>query len=112
MMAAGRDIWCIAVFLLGADGVVGSFLGDINIVRMAFLQTGAGDADKLTLELEFFDVVCAAVSHTRAQAAHQLIYRVADLSLVRNTALDAFGDMLPCAELEVSVARALGHSGH
>ena len=40
------------IFPLQADAVIGGFLGNMNIVRMAFLQPSAGDSDKLAVLLQ------------------------------------------------------------
>ena len=54
-----------AAFLLfsGVHGVVGSFLGDVDIVGVALLQAGAGDADELAVGAQLFNIVGAAVAH-------------------------------------------------
>ena len=57
----------------GVHGVVGSFLGDIDIVGVALLQAGAGDADKLAVGAQLFNIVGAAVAHAGTETAHHLI---------------------------------------
>ena len=52
-------------------GVVGGFLGDGHIVRMAFHDPGIGDAHKIRL-LQGSDIGCAAVTHPCTQAADVL----------------------------------------
>ena len=54
------------------QGIVRGFLGDGNIVRMAFLQARARDADELGVFVQGGDVLRAAIAHATAQAAHEL----------------------------------------
>ena len=75
--------------LLGTDGVVGSFLGDIDIVGMRLPQASRRDLDELGLLLKIGHCMAATVAHTGAQAAHELINGLAGESLVGDAALDA-----------------------
>ena len=59
--------------------------------------------------MKLFDSSTACVAHTRTQTAHKLINGVGEHSLVRNTSLNAFGNELVVACLEVSVCTALAH---
>lgn len=49
---------------LDLNGIVGSFLGDVNIVGVALLETCARDPDELSLFVECRDILAAAKSHT------------------------------------------------
>ena len=99
------------MYLSVGYGVVGSFLGDVDIVGMALFETCAGDADKLCFLLQLGDSGSTAVTHTGAQTAHQLVDGLADRSAIGNTTLDAFGNELLGAGLEVTVGGALVHAG-
>ncbi len=49
---------------LGVLGrIVGRFLGDGNVVGMAFYETGGGDADEFAVFAELVDGSAAAVAH-------------------------------------------------
>ena len=76
-------LWKILLTLAG--GVVGSFLGDINIVGMALTQTCGGDTDKLALGAESVNIRCAAVAHTGADTAQHLEDGVRHGSAIRHT---------------------------
>ena len=91
-------------------GIVGGFLGDLNIVGMALSEARAGDADKLCLLVKVGDSRAAGVAHASLQAAHKLINSVGQHSLVGYASFDAFGDELSVARLEVAVGAALAHS--
>ena len=45
------------------SGIVRRFLGDGNVVGMAFYEAGGGDADEFSVYLELLDGSAAAVAH-------------------------------------------------
>lgn len=49
--------------------VIRSFLGDMNIMRMALLQGCSGDLHKSAGLLQGLDILCTAVAHTGTEAA-------------------------------------------
>src|SRR4051812_29737771 len=53
--------------------VIGSFLGDDDVVDVALLEAGAGDPHEARLGLEIADGADAGVAHPRPQAAHELL---------------------------------------
>ena len=71
----------------GVDGIVGSFLGDIDIVGVGLPEASGGNLHKLGLAVQLLYGVTASVAHTGLQAAHQLVDGLARQSLVRNSAL-------------------------
>src|SRR5699024_7947554 len=97
--------------LVGADGVVGSFLGDIDIVGVRLPQAGSRDLHELGVLLQLLDGVAAGVAHTGPQAAHELVDGVAGGSLVGDAALHALGNQLLVVLLEVAVLGAVVHGG-
>src|ERR1700761_64570 len=77
----------------------------LHVVRVAFLQPGAGDLDERGV-LELLDGAAAAVAHAGPQAADQLVGHRGERPPVRDLALDALGDELVLAQhvvLEVAV---------
>lgn len=90
--------------------VVRCFLGDLNVMRMALQQSGIGDLHELCLFVEQLDGLAAAVTHTGADTAHQLKYRIGNTALIRYTAFDTLRNQLLCAFLEVSVLGTVCHS--
>lgn len=83
--------------------VVRCFLCDADVVRMRFLETSAGDADKSAVLLECGYVGSAAVAHSGAETAHQLEYRVGEGTLEGDAALNSLGNQLFAALLEVAI---------
>lgn len=55
------------------DAVVWGFLGDDDVVWVAFTQAGRCDADELGVILEGVDGRCATIAHRGSQAADQLV---------------------------------------
>ena len=92
-------------------GIVGRFLGDVNIVGMALGQACAGDADEFGVAAHILDGGRSAVAHGGTKAAHQLEYGVGKRSLVRHAAFNAFGYQLLGVFLEIAVLAAVGHGG-
>src|SRR5262249_27353945 len=80
--------------VVGEARVIGRFLGDDDIVRVALLDRGAGDRDEPGLGPEFFDGAGAAVAHAGAEAADELEDEIGERALVGDPAVDAFGDEL------------------
>jgi hypothetical protein len=89
--------------------VVHRFLGDDDIVRVAFFETTGGDADETGFGAEFVERVGPDVAHAAAQAADELEDDFGKRALVGHAGLDAFGDELAGAVLAVAVARAFAH---
>src|SRR5947209_2483995 len=107
--APAREAKALARLL---KAVVGRFLGDDDVVDVALLQTGRGDAHESRARLQLADAPGAAVAHACAQAAHELLHHRRQLPLVRDHALDALGHQLARLALElleVPVARAFLH---
>src|SRR5699024_6617360 len=102
IFCAGK-FWWVTKILSHGSGIVGRFLGDVDVVGMALLEARAGDLDKLRLLVEFGDGGAAAVTHTGPDAAHQLEDGVSHGALVRHTALNALGNQLFAVLLEVPV---------
>src|SRR5919108_2059216 len=87
--------------------VVGRFLGDGDVVRVALPHPGGRHADEACL-LELLDRRRAAVAHRLTQAPDQLVDDVRQRPFVGDTALDPLGDELAHLVdlfLEVAVAR-------
>src|SRR6185503_5582246 len=94
--------------------VVRRFLGDDDVVDVALLQAGGGDAHEARARLQLTDASGAAIAHARSQAAHELLDHGRERPLVGDHALDALGHELarvgvPVEFLEVAVARAFLH---
>jgi len=96
---------------LNTRRVVGSFLGDVDIVRVGFLQARACDLDKLRALLQLGDSRAAAVAHTAPDTAYKLENGVGYRPLIRHTTLNTFGNEFFRVALEVSVGGTLFHSG-
>src|SRR5437016_5346374 len=56
--------------------VVGGFLRDRDVVRMALAQAGGADLHELGEGAHLLDVAGAAITHAGAQAAHHLEHRL------------------------------------
>src|SRR6059036_2203713 len=96
-------------FLLKA--VVRRFLGDDDVVDVALLEPGRGDAHETRPRLQLADAPGATVPHARPQPAHELLHHRRQRPLVRDHALDALGHELTRVGvavelLEIAVARA------
>src|SRR5437773_12557042 len=94
--------------------VVRRFLGDDDVVDVALLEAGRGDAHESRARLQLADASGAAIAHARAQAAYELLHHRRERSLVRDHALDALGHELARVGvtvelLEIAVARAFLH---
>src|SRR5207249_221368 len=71
--------------------VVRRFLRNGNVMRVALLHTRRGHLNEPRLGSEFVEGPAAAVTHSGAQAADQLINEWGQLTLVGDAALDSFG---------------------
>src|SRR6218665_349679 len=95
--------------------VVGGFLGNLDIVHMAFADAGRGDLYKLGLVAHLFDGGTTTVTHAGTQATGHLEDDGNHGAFVGYTAFDAFGHQLvglPITRgrfLEVAVGAALLH---
>src|SRR5439155_26627946 len=92
--------------------VVGRFLGDDDVVDVALLEPGRGDAHEARPRLQLADAGRAAVAHAGPQAADELLDHGRERSLVGHHALDALRHQLARLALElleVPVARAFLH---
>ena len=78
-------------FPLHAEGIVRGFLRDLDVVRMAFAQARARDADELRLLMQLRNAAAAGITHAGAQAAEHLVDGLGQRPLVRHAALDALG---------------------
>src|SRR6185436_6760670 len=76
------------------DPIIGCFLRDLDVVRVALAQAGAGLADETRFDWKFGDRCRAEVSHSGAQAANELIKMSGDRAGVRHAAFDSFGNQL------------------
>lgn len=57
---------------LGANTVVGRFLGDINIVWVAFFESRTRDADKTGRLMQGWQIGSAAIAHALLYPADEL----------------------------------------
>ncbi len=67
-----RFSWFYILFsynLFIIHAVIRSFLGDMDIMRMALLQGCSGDLHKSAGLLQSLDILCTAVAHTGTEAA-------------------------------------------
>src|SRR5699024_1341250 len=88
--------------------VVRGLDGHLDIVRVAFLQPGRGEADELALGLEIIDGARADVEHRLPQTAGELVGDLLEVSAVGDAAFDALGDEVGVGGdvgLEVAVLR-------
>src|SRR3954452_22440583 len=100
--------------------VIGRFFGDGDVVDVALAHAGRRDANDAGLALQFRDRAAAAVAHTGAQSANQLIDDGGGAPFVSDAPLDALGHELVrgAAALEVefilkvTVAAAAEHGAH
>ena len=94
---------------LRENRVVGSFLGNLDIVGVALLESCPCNAHKLCLIVQLLDICTACVAHARAQAAQQLEDGVRQRPLIRDPALNPFGYKFLLLALEIAVAAASAH---
>jgi hypothetical protein len=81
------------------------------VVGMAFNKTCVSDSYESCLCLQFFYILTAAITHTRAKTAHHLEYCIGKRSLERNSTFNSLGNKLFVVLLEISVLTAHIHSG-
>src|SRR5579872_1570054 len=92
--------------------VVRRFLGDKDIVYVAFALAGFAHADELRATAQLAEAVRADVAHARLQSADELLDVRCQRSAMRHAAFDAFGhDLVAVAHvlLHVAIAHALAH---
>src|SRR5258705_11050697 len=70
------------------DLVVWRFLGDDDVVRVAFDQAGVGDLDQLGLRAQVLQGRGTRIAHAGAQAADQLVDEVVQWPFIWNAPLD------------------------
>src|SRR6185436_11999647 len=90
----------------------GGFLGDGDVVRVAFDDAGRGDADKPSIVPQGLNCGCSTVAHARPDAADELIGHFGEASAVRNPSLDALRHQLVAlgfVTLTISVSTPLNH---
>src|SRR6266850_2027500 len=95
--------------------VIRRFLGDVDVVGMAFGHAGGGNAAESRLAAESFDVIGAAVAHASAEASDHLINEIAQWPAIGDAAFDAFGNELlgfGHGALAVAVLGAVDHGPH
>src|SRR5262249_28722174 len=98
--------------ILLVDLIIGCFLGDDDIVDVAFAQSSTGDADETGALAQILDSAAAAVAHARTQSTDQLIHHIGDGAFVGDTSLDALRHELAglrLVALEIAVAFATHH---
>src|SRR5690606_30947199 len=74
--------------------VVGCFLRDGHIMRVAFPNSGGGNSDKLGTVTQLAERLRAAIAHGRPQSADHLVHYLRKRPTVRHAALDTFGNEL------------------
>ena len=79
------------------------------MVRVTFLQAGAGDAHELCLLVQRRNIRTAAVAHAGTDTAAKLEHRFSNQPFIRHTTLDTLRNELLCALLEITVLRAGFH---
>src|SRR6266849_3246938 len=90
------------------NSVVGSFPGNNHVMYVAFAQAGAADADEARSVLKFRDRLGAAVAHSGAKPAHQLIDHLRQRAPIRNASFNPFRHQFVQA-VAVAVSIANGH---
>src|SRR5213593_373325 len=88
--------------------VVRCLFRDRDVVHVALAEAGRRHANQLRVALQLGDVGAAAVAHSRAQAADQLMNHRGHAALVRHAALDPLRHQLlarcgRCRALEIEV---------
>src|SRR5258706_9391150 len=74
--------------------VIGRFLGDMDIVRVAFGHARGGYPAESRLAAKRFNIVRATIAHARTDTAHHLIYKIPQRPAIRHAAFDSFGNQL------------------
>ena len=88
------------------NGVIGRFLGDGYIMRMAFSHARGADSAEPGVVAERINILCSAVSHTGSETANELIDEIAQGATIGDASFDAFGDELS-AVTDVGLAVAI-----
>ena len=94
---------------LVVDAIVGGFLGDDDVVHMAFTQARRRDLTEGGVLEQVVEGAGTHITHTGTQTAHELVDGFHHMATVRHAAHDAFGDQLLAAFLEVTVGAAVLH---
>ena len=89
-----KGVTCGAVRLAGVVLVVGGFLDEDDVVGVAFVGAGVGDADEAGPGLHGVDVTRADIAHGGAEAADQLVDEAGGGAAIGGLGFDAFGDEL------------------
>jgi len=92
-----------------ARRIVGRFLCDLNVVRMALNEAGVRDADELGFLLKGHKIFCSAVAHAGLEAADELVDHILQDTAVRDAAFHAFRHEFLRIRLEVAVLAARVH---
>src|SRR6187549_588099 len=115
------SFFCVLAIASVAVEVVGRFLGDRDVVRVALLHARAGDAQEARALGHLGDGARADVAHAGAHATAELVDERPELALVGHHALDALGHelvglghvALAVALLAAGLHRAQGtHAAH
>src|SRR5947207_7068640 len=87
--------------------IIGCFLGDDDIVDMAFAQSSTGNADETGALAQILDGTATTIAHTRAQPTDQLIHHIGQGAFVGDTPFIALRYQLAglrLVALEIAVA--------
>src|SRR5207249_8699780 len=110
--AAIAPLAAIRGSIVGTRAVVGRFLRNDDVMRMALLHRRRAHLDEASAGPQFLNVPGAAIAHARSQPADKLVDERRQVPLVRHSPLDAFGHQLAAGAevlLAVAVARTLTH---
>ena len=80
-------------------------------MRMAFLEAGASNTNKLSLLMELLNGCATSVTHASPQAAHHLINSIGQRTFKWHAAFDTFWNQLFGVALEIAVAASFSHGG-
>src|SRR5579875_722651 len=86
------------------DMVVRRFARDDDVVHVALAQSGAGDAHKPRLLLQFANCSAAEIAHAGAQSADELVDHGLERPAIRHAAFNALGHKLGQAVLVGALA--------
>src|SRR4051812_38158752 len=95
--------------------VIGRFLGDVDIVRVAFGHAGGRNTAESGIAAKGFDVRGAAIAHASAEAADHLVNKIAQRPTIGDAAFNAFRNELlgfRHGALPVAVLGAVDHGPH
>src|SRR5262249_32008113 len=85
-----RPLANVRIGVLRPGAVVGRFLRNGDVMRMALLNRRAAHLDEASPRPQLLDVPGAAVPHAGPQTAHQLVNERPERPLVGHAALHAF----------------------